>query len=80
MNSKRPFRPAIVPLEKAKKAAILAAVKQLNGNVLLAAERLEIGKTTLYRKLKQYGAISSARRAAKGANRNRRRQTFSEQH
>ena len=61
MNSKRSFRPAIVPLEKAKKAAILAAVKQLNGNVVLAAERLEIGKTTLYRKLKQYGAISTAR-------------------
>ncbi len=61
MNSKRSFKPAIVPLEKAKKTAILAAVKQLNGNVPLAAERLEIGKTTLYRKLKEYRATSKAR-------------------
>jgi transcriptional regulator of acetoin/glycerol metabolism len=62
MTAKRTFRPAILPLEKAKKAAILAAVKQSGGNVVLAAERLEIGKTTLYRKLKQYGAVSKARR------------------
>lgn len=61
MKPKRSFKAAIVPLKEAKKAAILAAVKRLKGNVGLAAERLEIGKTTLYRKLKEYGAIPTVR-------------------
>jgi two-component system response regulator HydG len=35
--------------------AILEAIRCLNGDKLLAARMLGIGKTTLYRKLKEYG-------------------------
>jgi two-component system response regulator HydG len=35
--------------------AILATIRQLKGDKLLAAKLLGIGKTTLYRKLKEYG-------------------------
>jgi transcriptional regulator of acetoin/glycerol metabolism len=62
MKTKKPSAPEIMPLRQTKKAAILAAVQQLGGNVPLAAEKLEIGVTTLYRKLKQYGVISKKRR------------------
>lgn len=41
----------IVELEK---LAILCAIEQLNGDKLTAARLLGIGKTTLYRKLKEY--------------------------
>jgi len=34
--------------------AILGAIKQLNGDKLMASRLLGIGKTTLYRKLKHY--------------------------
>ena len=39
-----------------EKQTILGAITQLNGDKLLAAKLLDIGKTTLYRKLKEYGA------------------------
>ncbi len=38
-----------------EKQAILATITQLNGDKLMAARLLGIGKTTLYRKLKEYG-------------------------
>jgi DNA-binding NtrC family response regulator len=47
--------PEIVPLSDLEKHAILAAIRVLNGDKLEAARRLGIGKTTLYRKLKEYG-------------------------
>jgi transcriptional regulator of acetoin/glycerol metabolism len=34
---------------------ILSTITQLNGDKLMAARLLGIGKTTLYRKLKEYG-------------------------
>lgn len=37
-----------------EKQAILNAIEQMNGDKLLAAKLLGIGKTTLYRKLKEY--------------------------
>jgi transcriptional regulator of acetoin/glycerol metabolism len=40
-----------------EKHAILSTIKQLNGDKLLAAKLLGIGKTTLYRKLKEYGIV-----------------------
>ena len=46
---------AVEPLWKVEKAAILSALKTLNGDKILAARKLGIGKTTLYRKLKDYG-------------------------
>jgi DNA-binding NtrC family response regulator len=46
---------AVTPLAELEKQAILAALKQLEGDKLAAARLLGIGKTTLYRKLKEYG-------------------------
>jgi DNA-binding NtrC family response regulator len=46
----------IVPMSELEKRTILNTITQLNGDKLLAARLLGIGKTTLYRKLKEYGA------------------------
>lgn len=46
----------IRPLYEVEKQAIQNAIAGLNGDKLLAAKLLGIGKTTLYRKLKEYGA------------------------
>jgi DNA-binding NtrC family response regulator len=45
----------IVPISELEKRTILDTIAQLNGDKLLAARLLGIGKTTLYRKLKEYG-------------------------
>jgi len=45
----------IQPLETMERRAILTTIRQLRGDKLLAAKLLGIGKTTLYRKLKEYG-------------------------
>jgi two-component system response regulator HydG len=45
----------ILPIAELEKRAILSTLDQLNGDKLLAARMLGIGKTTLYRKLKEYG-------------------------
>jgi DNA-binding NtrC family response regulator len=45
----------VLPLAALEKQAILDTLKRLNGDKLLAARLLGIGKTTLYRKLKEYG-------------------------
>jgi len=46
---------AIVSIADMEKQAILGTIRQLNGDKLVAAKLLGIGKTTLYRKLKEYG-------------------------
>ncbi len=43
------------PLADLEREAILGAIRTLNGDKLQAAKLLGIGKTTLYRKLKEYG-------------------------
>jgi len=48
---------AITPLDELEKQAILHAIQVLDGDKLEAARRLGIGKTTLYRKLKEYGTV-----------------------
>jgi DNA-binding NtrC family response regulator len=45
----------IVSIAELEKQAILATIRQLKGDKLMAAKLLGIGKTTLYRKLKEYG-------------------------
>jgi DNA-binding NtrC family response regulator len=45
----------IAPICDLEKQAILEAIAQLHGDKLRAAKLLGIGKTTLYRKLKEYG-------------------------
>ena len=46
----------IIPMADLEKQTILNTIVQLNGDKLLAARLLGIGKTTLYRKLKEYAA------------------------
>ena len=48
----------IVPLEELERRAILRALREAGGDKLAAARLLGIGKTTLYRKLKQYESQS----------------------
>jgi DNA-binding NtrC family response regulator len=45
----------IVSIAELEKQAILNTIRQLHGDKLMAAKLLQIGKTTLYRKLKEYG-------------------------
>jgi DNA-binding NtrC family response regulator len=47
---------SISPIAELEKQAILHAIEVLQGDKLEAARRLGIGKTTLYRKLKEYGS------------------------
>ena len=47
----------IALLADMEKRAILHAITILNGDKLEAARQLGIGKTTLYRKLKEYGSV-----------------------
>jgi two-component system response regulator HydG len=44
----------VVPMAEIEKKAILNTLRQLRGDKLLAAKLLGIGKTTLYRKLREY--------------------------
>ncbi len=45
----------IVSIADMERRAILTTIQQLKGDKLMAAKLLGIGKTTLYRKLKEYG-------------------------
>jgi two-component system response regulator HydG len=45
----------VVPIAEMEKQAIFSTLKRVNGDKLKAAKLLGIGKTTLYRKLKEYG-------------------------
>jgi two-component system response regulator HydG len=51
----RAGEPCVETLAAMEKRAILATLEQVKGDKLLAARLLDIGKTTLYRKLKEYG-------------------------
>jgi DNA-binding NtrC family response regulator len=44
----------LLPLDELERRAILRALREVSGDKLAAARLLGIGKTTLYRKLKQY--------------------------
>ena len=46
----------ILPMVELERQTILNTIAQLDGDKLMAARLLGIGKTTLYRKLKEYGA------------------------
>ncbi len=49
----------LLPLEELERRAILRALRETAGDKLAAARMLGIGKTTLYRKLKQYDPSST---------------------
>jgi two-component system response regulator HydG len=48
----------LVPIPEIERRAILRAVRETGGDKLAAARLLQIGKTTLYRKLKAYAGVS----------------------
>ena len=48
----------IIPLRELEKRAILRALEELGGDKMMAARLLGIGKTTLYRKLREYQLAS----------------------
>lgn len=53
-DSRLPENDELLPLEELERRAILRALRETTGDKLAAARLLGIGKTTLYRKLKQY--------------------------
>ena len=53
--------PEVKTLAELERDAILNAIRTLNGDKLQAARLLGIGKTTLYRKLKEYGIADPLR-------------------
>ena len=53
--------PELKTLADLEREAILGAIRTLNGDKLQAARLLGIGKTTLYRKLKEYGIADPMR-------------------
>ena len=48
------YRPGMT-MEEMEKEAIVLALREVGGNRRKAAEQLEIGERTLYRKIKKYG-------------------------
>jgi DNA-binding NtrC family response regulator len=50
----------VLSIAAIERQAILSTIAQLNGDKLMAARLLGIGKTTLYRKLKEYGLVDDA--------------------
>jgi DNA-binding NtrC family response regulator len=53
-SERAPGREEVLPLEELERRAILSTLRQTGGDKQAAARALGIGKTTLYRKLKQY--------------------------
>lgn len=53
--------PGVMTLADLERQAILDAIRRLRGDKLQAAKLLGIGKTTLYRKLKEYGIADPMR-------------------
>jgi two-component system response regulator HydG len=54
-----PQNDELLPLDELERRAIMRALRESGGDKLAAARMLRIGKTTLYRKLKQYDAQSN---------------------
>jgi two-component system response regulator HydG len=55
----QPDGPGVQTIADMERHAILTTIDKLHGDKLLAAKLLGIGKTTLYRKLKEYGVAAS---------------------
>jgi DNA-binding NtrC family response regulator len=53
-SERAPEKDELLPLEELERRAILRTLRETSGDKLAAARILGIGKTTLYRKLKQY--------------------------
>jgi DNA-binding NtrC family response regulator len=64
ISERLPQSDDILPLEELERRAIMRALQESSGDKLAAARLLGIGKTTLYRKLKEYEAKSKSRAQA----------------
>lgn len=53
-SERMPEKDALVPLQELERRAILRTLRETGGDKVAAAKLLGIGKTTLYRRLKQY--------------------------
>jgi len=53
-SERAPEKDGVLPLDELERRAIMRTLHETNGDKLAAARLLGIGKTTLYRKLKQY--------------------------
>jgi len=53
-SERTPDKDEVLPMEELERRAILRTLRETGGDKLAAARMLGIGKTTLYRKLKQY--------------------------
>ena len=53
-GDRAPQKDELLPLEELERRAVLRTLRETGGDKLAAARMLGIGKTTLYRKLKQY--------------------------
>ena len=60
-DGEAPAAPGVKTLADLEREAILSAIHNLKGDKLQAAKLLGIGKTTLYRKLKEYGIADALR-------------------
>jgi DNA-binding NtrC family response regulator len=60
MGERMPQSDEVLPLQELERRAILHALQEAAGDKFVAARLLGIGKTTLYRKLRQYEAESNA--------------------
>ena len=56
INTSSPFfsDDVIIPLEKIKEEAIKHALRTTNGNILVAAKKLQLGRATIYRLMEKY--------------------------
>ena len=50
--------PGVIPLSELERRAIMNALEYTKGDRAIAAHLLGIGRTTLYRKLKEYNLVS----------------------
>ena len=60
-SERLPQNDVLLPLDELERRAIMRALRESGGDKLAAARLLGIGKTTLYRKLKQYDAQAHLR-------------------
>jgi transcriptional regulator of acetoin/glycerol metabolism len=59
-------------LAETVRRAIMDAVAEAGGNMVLAAKALGIGKTTVYRKMAEYKKVRKKKKAKKGRKKSRR--------
>ena len=60
-----PEAQSLNPLEKAERSALLREIDLQHGNISRVAQKLGIGRNTLYRKMRRLGVAFPARQSAR---------------